>query len=179
MAQNEPAKIETVAIPAPDAERLALARDLIAQAFPEEKREALFTDAMDAMMKPLRKALDSETECDPELAAITNRKFDSWFETSKVVAKKHIPAQMDAMAQAYAREFSAKELSEYSAFAATPGGKHFFLRNTAILSDPSVAAASENYMRELVPIMSKMSEELNAEIAAYKGKHPAKGKAKH
>lgn len=157
-----------------DPTRLALARDVIATGFPPEKREALFFAAVDGLIAQMRKVMFAELNNDPGAAAIVNRKVDEFLGKSKGVMVAHIPALMDGMAQAYAREFTVEELTQYRAFAATPGGQHFFLRSSAIISDPAFAAANESYMRELQPLIGKMRDELTAEMIAYFKVHPPK-----
>lgn len=180
-----PPKPVVVAPPAPqsplpqlDPARLALAREIIAAGFPQDKREGLFFGAVDAMLAQMRKVMFAELGNDPGAVTIINRKLERFIGTSKGVLAAHIPALMDGMAKAYAREFSAEELAQYHAFVATPAGQHFFLRSSAIIGDPAFAAANESYMRDLQPLIAQMRDELTAEMVEYFKAHPPKGSSK-
>ncbi len=173
-----PAVVPAPAIAAPDPVRLALAREVIATGFPEDKREDLFFGAIDAMLKQMRKVMFAEMHNDPGVTAIANRKIDGFIGASKSALRTHIPALMDGMAQGYAREFSGEELAQFRAFAATSGGQHFFQRSSAIIGDPGFAAANESYLHDLQPMIGKMREELTAELRAYFAKDPPKSTTK-
>ena len=157
-----------------DLARVAIASEVIAIGFPEDNREALFFAAVDAMLSQMRKVMFAEMNNDVGAAEIANRKIDSFIGTSKGVLSSHITALMDGMAQDYAREFSAEELAQIKAFAATSGGKHFFLRNSAIIGDPGFAAANQSYMQDLQPLIGQMRDELTAELTAYFSAHSPK-----
>ena len=172
------ATLPAAEVPAPDPARLALAREIIAIGFPEGKREALFFSAIDAMLKQMRKVMLAEMQNDVGASEIANRKIDGFINATKGVLRAHIPALMDGMAQGYAREFSSEELTQLRAFAATSGGQHFFLRSSAVIGDPSFAAANESYMRELQPMIGTMREALTAELTTYFTAHPPKGSTK-
>ncbi|MFM9937154.1 MAG: hypothetical protein ACKVOL_13270 [Novosphingobium sp.] len=163
---------------APDPERLALAREVIAIGFPEAEREALFFDAVDAMVKQTRKVMLAQMQNDVGATAISDRKIEGFVQKSKTVLRSHIPALMDGMAQGYAREFSSEDLIQIRAFATTSSGQHFFLRSSAIIGDPGFAAANESYLRDLQPMIGQMRDELTAELTAYFAKHPPKSTTK-
>lgn len=174
-----PARAEPVASIAPssdglDPAKVAVARQIIETGYPFEKREAIFSNAIDAMVLQMRSTMMSALKNDPGAEKLVNGKLESFISESKRILNGHIPSLMDAMAEAYSREFSLVELSELNTFAHTPTGQHFFLHNSAVLSDPSFRAANEAYMRDLMPTIDKMRETIVRDLTDYFAKHPPK-----
>lgn len=171
---GEPAAVTAPQSDGLDPAKVEIARQIIATGFPVGKREAIFGNAIDAMLVQMRSTMLLSLKNDPGAERLVNSKIDSFVLESKTILNGHIPALMDAMAQAYSREFSLAELSELRAFADTPAGQHFFLRSSAVLSDPSFRAANEAYMRDLMPTIDKMREETVRDLMAYFAKNPPK-----
>jgi hypothetical protein len=159
---------------ATSAETLALARELVATAYPEERRFAMFSATADALNGQIRNSWMGALNNDPGAKAIVERRLDRFLVEGKKVLAAHIPALMDAYAQAYAREFSRDELAQLIVFARSPAGGHFFLRSAAIISDPAFAAANQSYLRDIQPLMNVMREELTTELKGYFAAHPPK-----
>lgn len=157
-----------------DPARLVIARDIVAIAFPADKREAIFGNAMDAMLDQMRATMFSSMNNDPGAEKIVNGKVDGFVAGSKLILRSHIPLMLDAVAEAYTREFTEAELTEMRTFAKTDTGRHFFQRSSAVMSDPSFKAANEAYMRDLMPSIEKMRTELVEELTAYLMEHPPK-----
>ena len=155
-----------------DPGRLAIAKDIVAIAYPVEIREQIFNGAMDAMLVQMRGTMFASLKNDPGAEHIVSSHVDRFVVKGKAILKGHIPAMMDALADAYSREFTASELTELRAFASTPAGSHFLQRSSAVLSDPSFRAANESYLRELRPQIDKMQGELVEELAGYFRDHP-------
>lgn len=168
-----PAPAVPVAVPV-DPERLAIATEVIDAGFPLADREQTFFGAIDALLVQMRTVQLAQIQNEPGAATIINRKLDGFIAQGKVVLRAHIPALMEAMARAYAREFTRDELVDLRVFARTPAGRHFFLRSSSILRDPDFAAANMAYARELQPSIARMREELTAELKAYFVEHPPK-----
>lgn len=154
--------------------KLAIAREIVANGFPVDQREEMFGRAMDAMLEQVRATMFASLKNDPGAEKLVNDHVNAFIVEGKSVLSRHIPGMMDAVAVAYSHEFSLCELQDLRSFSATPTGRHFFLRNSAILSDPSFRAANEAYMRELMPPMEKMRSELTDALTAYFVKHPPK-----
>ena len=173
-AQAEEVAAPTVAL-APA--KLAIAHEIVTIAYPVETREAVFNGAMDAMLAQTRDSIFDSLKNDPGAEHIVVSKVDSFVAKGKSILKGHIPAMMDGLAMAYAREFSEAELKELRTFAQSPTGSHFLQRSSVVLSDPDFAAANQAYMRELQPAIEKMQKELVAELTAYFIEHPPKGSA--
>jgi hypothetical protein len=76
------------------------------------------------------------------------------------------------MVQAYAREFTLDELRQIRAFADSPAGGHYLSRSTALVADPYVVAANQNYLKEATDLATSLRPELLAKVNAYLAKHP-------
>lgn len=174
-AQADP--VSAVAASDVDPVRLAIASEIVAIAFPEDKREAIFGSAMDATLEQMRATMFSSLKNDPEAEKIVNRKVDSFVAGSKVILRSHMQDLLDALAKAYTREFSEAELSDMRAFARTDTVRHFFQRSSAVMSDPSFKAANEAYMRDLMPSVTRMQTELVDELSNYFRENPPKDSA--
>ena len=166
------------ASPAPvDPQALAIAREIIRVGFPQEKRLALFSGVADAMVSQMKTVLFARFDNDPAARVIVERALAKYVVTAKSVLAQHIPAFMDAYAQGYAREFSPAELEQILAFVKTPAGAHFVLRGSAIISDPAFAAANQDYIRELQPVIETMRDNLTRELTEYYRQHSPKPSA--
>lgn len=171
------AQAAPVATSSIDPARLTVASEIVAIAFPQDKREAIFGSAMDATLEQMRATMFSSLKNDVGAEKIVNRKVDSFVTGSKAILRDHMQDLLDAMAKAYTREFSEVELSELRTFARTETGRHFLQRSSAVMSDPSFKAANEAYMRDLMPSISKMQTELVEELTTYFKENPPKGSA--
>ncbi len=157
-----------------DPARLVIAREIVAIAFPADKREAIFGNAIDAMLEQMRATMFSSIKNDPGAEKIVNGKVDGFVTGSKIILRRHIPLMLDAVAQAYTREFNETELVELHAFARTDTGMHFLQRSSAVMSDPSFKAANEAYMRDLMPSIESMRTDLLKDLTRYFMEHPPK-----
>ena len=159
---------------APDERALALARDIVRIAYPEDKRRAMFFGTVDAMTSQMRGATMARFNNDPAAKAIMDRNLDRFIAASKPIIDRHIPDFMDAYAQGYAREFSVAELEQVLGFMKTPVGQQFLLRSTAIIGDPAFVAANQAYLRDLQPEMDRLRDQLTRELMEHFVKHPPK-----
>ena len=174
-AQADP--VSAVAASDVDPVRLAIASEIVAIAFPEDKREAIFGSAMDATLEQMRATMFSSLKNDVGAEKIVNRKVDSFVAGSKDILRDHMQDLLNALAKAYTREFSEAELSDMRAFARTDTGRHFFQRSSAVMSDPSFKAANEAYMRDLMPSVTRMQTELVDELSNHFRENPPKDSA--
>jgi hypothetical protein len=83
-----------------------------------------------------------------------------------------MPWIMDAMVQAYVRQYSVEELRQISEFGKTPAGAHFITRSLTILSDPGVARANQAFFNDAAQAASVGAPQLRAAIVDYLNKHP-------
>ena len=77
-----------------------------------------------------------------------------------------LPGLMEAYAHAYAREYSADELSQIISFAHTPAGKHYFTHPDYFDDDPAVEESRMAIGKLLMPAMEQMNKEACAAKAA-------------
>jgi hypothetical protein len=165
-----------VAAPDPDLANLALAREVIALAFPPESRHAMMTRMSDAMITQMRGALFPPTgnPSDPGLQQI----FDRYVERVRALTYQSTsdgaPAMFDAFARAYARQFTHDDLLQIRAFLSTPAGARYLQRSSEMLSDPDVAEANRAYMESTFRALQPLIEDLRRETQAYltRQQHP-------
>lgn len=154
------------AAPSPAME--ALAGEIVALGYPEETREDLFFATMDDSVVQLRTAIASSLpEDDPGAIAILDAWIADYTQASKNVLRKHIPAIMDGMVEAYATIFTAEELTDILAFVRTPSGQRYFELSPAIASSARFAAANERYADELSALLPPAQRELRARLDEY------------
>jgi len=155
---------------------LTLAREIIALGYPVEARATMFSGALDAVMGQMREARDSGFGDDPAIKEIVDRHIRASETEMKALVQQHLPGLLDAIAIAYAREFSLKELQELRAFVGTPTGQRFFARSAALMQDPAVAAANQALMRDAFVQVQPMRKALEEELLDYFSKNPEAAK---
>lgn len=77
------------------------------------------------------------------------------------------PAMRDALARAYAREFSAEELAELDRFFVTPAGAHYAAQSLMIAMGPEMTKATTEMMPEMMsamPVLIQRAEEAAADL---------------
>ena len=165
---NVPAHAQAV-----DPARLALGRQVIAIMYPPERRDAMMNEMVSALMAQIRGGTTLPPMfADPGLKAIMDRAFASMPGRLMPVISRHLPRMHEAIATAYAREFSQAELSEIVAFARTPAGQRYFQRSGGLLSDRDVAAANTAYLGEAQQLNQQFSAQVRQDVTDYLAKHP-------
>ena len=156
-----------------DPARLALGRQVIAIIYPPEQRDAMMNEMVTALMGQIRTGthLPAMFE-DPGLKAILDRAFASMPGRLMPVISRNLPRMHEAIATAYAREFTATELSQIVAFGQTPAGRRYFQRSGALLGDRDVAAANTAYIGEAQQMNQQFTAQIRQEVTAYLAKHP-------
>lgn len=158
---------------AADPARLALGRQIIAIMYPPDRREAMMGDMVNALMAQIRAGTQLPPMfSDPGLKGIMDRYFAAMPGRLMPLISRHLPRIHEAVATAYAREFSAAELGEILAFARTPAGQRYFQRSGGLLSDRDVAAANTAYLAEAQQLNQQFSSQVRQEVTEYLGKHP-------
>jgi len=161
-ATPAPAEIaQAEADAAPSAERLDLARRFIGMTLsPDEFMDIVRTSAFQTASAHLV-ATDDKIDSS-KLEAEVNR----FIAKMEPAIRGQIPNLTEAYAQAYAREFSASELSELIAFAHSPAGKHYIARADFMDADPAVLETQQGIAEAMMPIMEEMGKEACAKKAA-------------
>lgn len=156
-----------------DPARHALGRQIIAIMYPPERRDAMMSEMVSALMTQIRGGTQLPPMFnDPGLKAIMDRAFASMPARLMPVISHHLPRMHEAIATAYAREFTAAELTDIVAFARTPAGQRYFQRSGSLLSDRDVAAANTAYVAEAQQMNQQFSVQVRQEVSAYLAKHP-------
>lgn len=161
-----------VPVQAVDALRLAVAREVVALAWPPEQREAMMHKLMTAMTSQFKASVRLETITDPGLKKIMEDYFDSIPTFLQPSVSDFLPKQMDAIAHAYARKFTLVELQDVRTFAQTPSGSRFLHESMDVMSDPDVAAANTAYFKDITMLSQSVADDLKTKIEAYLKDHP-------
>ncbi len=157
----------------PNEASLKLSREIIAVAWPEDQRMVMMRRMQDAILAPMKANMQLPPELnDPGLHKILQDYIDNVPETMAPVMAQHMPALFEAMAHAYARNFSLPELEQILAFAHTPAGGKFFSRSSTLLQDPDVAAANGVMMRAAQQATMQSLGEMQGKISDYFKAHP-------
>lgn len=169
VAQTEEQAKESTADLVDTAQREQIAQEIIANAFPEEERTAMFNRTMDAVTAQMRQSTRAQDELlqDPGILKILDS-FTAKFRTDmQPILATYMPKLFEAMAHAYARQYSITELNEILAFAKTPTGAHFIGRGADLLADPDVAAANTEYLKAIFADMPTRKAALQRELESY------------
>ena len=146
---------------APSAERLTLARRLIGLTLsPDEFMDIVRTSALHTATEKL---VDADYKGD---GSEIEKEVDRFVARMEPAIRGQIPNLTEAYAQAYAREFSAGELTELIAFAQSSAGKHYISRVDFMDADPAVLEAQQGIAEGMLPVLEEMGKEACAKKAA-------------
>ncbi len=154
-------------------ESIDIGRAIVAVLFPPEQKDAMMRQMMITLMGQMKNSFLTSSG-DQDVDALLGRWVDNLPERLMPLLGRHMVNLTEAMACAYAREFGLAELRDIRAFAFSPSGRHYLSVSTALLADPSVAAANETYLRDAKSEIEKMGGELRKEIEALQAKKNAK-----
>ncbi len=130
----------------PSADQLAIATRLMDVMMPPAQREAMVATIVDAIMQNVLAGITSNERIATSLSRIRGGQavFDRFAERQRNLTqlsmRENLPSMIDAMAVAYARQFTAAELVEMERFFATPTGQAYVIKSSSIMADPAVAA---------------------------------------
>lgn len=154
------------------AAKLAEARAIIATMFPADQREAMFTQLQRELVKQFSAMMPAAFHTDPGLKAIFDSFKDEALEQQRGVMLKHLPLQMEAMADAYSRAFSLSELKDIHAFAMTPSGSHYLSKSLSMVSDPAVSKANSDAIAETNAVTQALLPGFKEKAMTYLNAHP-------
>ncbi len=159
-----PAPSPAVAEPAPA--HLAIAREIVDLSMPPANRRAMMEQMSDTMFAQMRDGLLRSTEAQSDPA--TQRVFDRYLERYRILSNEFsndsMPGMVEAVARAYARQFSLDDLRQIRAFISSPAGMRYFRQAPQLLSDPDVAEANRAYLARLFTALQPMMAELRREV---------------
>jgi hypothetical protein len=151
-----------------DPSSLAVAHQIIAIAFPPERRSQMFASVMDSIVDQNRKTMENiHLNTDKEFQAVIDRSTQRMFDQLKASINAALPDYFESMARAYARSFSPDDLITILAFVKTPAGQHYFERAPLLLKDPDVNAANQRMVAQLIGKMPEISRENRQDIEDY------------
>ena len=137
-----------------DSARLAEARKLLDEIMPPEKREKMVDDIINPMMANMRDAIAAS----PEMAKLFRDRpaarqemldfVKGEADRSLKIAHETLPDLFDAMAIAYARQFTVEQLVDMERFFESPTGRVYVDRIPAVLSDPAITTAQRAMMEK-------------------------------
>lgn len=157
----------------PDAaEKLSVAREIVAVMYPQESRDRTFGAAIANITGQSRMATAAAASADPGLKKLIDEYISGIPATLMPTVRRHIPDMMEAQAVAYTRMFSLAELKEIRAFAVTPAGRHYLSGSINLLGDPAVTAANVAYLREVQQVATTNQRAFGAKVDAYLKAHP-------
>jgi hypothetical protein len=137
-----------------DPARIETARKMLSQMIPPEKRAAMVETIVRPMMANMRQSFEQSPEfkklfaANPEARKQMLAFIDQETERSLRIARDSMPAMYDAMAIAYARQFTPEQLADIQRFYMSPTGRIFLDRTPAVMSDPALMAAQRAMMEK-------------------------------
>jgi hypothetical protein len=159
-----------------DAARVASSKALLDVLMPPAKREAMIEGIMRGMMTNITQMMMSSPEMtaafggDERAGAIFNKFMTRQQESSITMLKENFPGMMDAMANAYARRFTAAQLTEMASFFKTPTGQIYVDQAPTIMTDPDIMKWQRDLMAKGFSRIPTDMEAMMAEIKALKPK---------
>lgn len=156
-----PAATAPAATTAPDAGRLAVARQYVALVRPGGNSvEDMAAGVLDSSMRLL-----GDNPSDQERADL-KRQVDLVVARFEPIVRKRGPLIDEAYAVAYADTFSVAELRELMVFAASPVGRKYLSTIAAVEYADAVMAAEEAMREELAPVFEDLRKMACAKAAA-------------
>jgi hypothetical protein len=157
--------------PPADTAALGYARQIAEVMLSPERRQEITQGLTQAVTTQIRSSAVGQSS-DPGLRRIMDDFLAKVPEQLLPVGERHLPWITDAMAQAYAHQYSVDELRQISEFAKTPAGAHFVSRGLTVLSDPGVVRANQAFFNDALQAASVRAPQLRTSILDYLTKHP-------
>jgi hypothetical protein len=178
MAVAQPRPV--AAASAPDAQSMVIARKIIAIILPPDRIDATVNRMAEAIARPMAAQWRRQiTTSDLGLIAIV----DEFMAKIPVVVRETMVPMMpdltEAMARAYARQFSRDELAQILAFGQTPAGARYLGRASDVLQDADVQAFYARLMPAAQAREAPLLAECKAKLDAYMAAHPELAKNPH
>jgi hypothetical protein len=157
--------------PPADTAALGYARQIAEVMLSPERRQEITQGLTQAVMTQIRSSAVGQSS-DPGLRRIMDDFLAKVPGQLRPVGERHMPWITDAMAQAYAHQYSVDELRQISEFAKTPAGAHFVARGLTVLSDPGVVRANQTFYNDALQAANVGTPQLRTSILDYLNKHP-------
>lgn len=154
------------------ATKLGEAHAIIEVIFPPAQREAMLAKLQSDLLTQMGTTFPASVMADPGLKAIVDDFKTNVLARQRAVMIKHMPLQIDAMAEAYSHEFSLAELKNIHAFAGSKSGAHYLSKSLSIVGDPAVARANSDAIVELRTVTQELAPAFQEKVIAYLKAHP-------
>lgn len=148
----------------------AVAVRIVALAFPEKQRMAMFTGMIDAMSTQM--TLPTDRDGDAQVRAISDKHLALMRKDIMADLEVNSDGLFDAVAEAYVRGFSLQELQDIERFVATPSGAAYVQRSPQLLADPSVAAWNTAYFQRIMAMVESRKGAFIDELTAHMAEQP-------
>ncbi len=179
-----PATPARVPAPEPEPDRLAAAKELVAMIFPDDRRDQMVGQVVQAVngallnviaRSPFMQQGGAQNE---EVQAVVKEFIEQRQTASAALAKSEMPGMVEAVARAYARRFTVPQMEEIKQFFQTPTGKIYGEQSQTIMSDPDVVEWQQNMMRRSMADAQRDAPALAAKLRAIDEKAKASSKPK-
>jgi hypothetical protein len=138
----------------PSLERQQLARRYISLAVTPNQFMAAMRGSAARTLVAMKMATGDESD-DAEF----DTTMDRFFALLEPKIRERMPNLMEAYAQAYAREFSADELTQLIVFIQSPAGQHYIGHRVELENDPAVQLQEQGIGAEMPPILREIEKE--------------------
>lgn len=156
-----------------DSARLEQGRQVVAIMYPAEKRQAMMGSLIESVVAQYRASMTQASNYnDPGLKQIVDQSFAALPQRLMPTVQAHLPRLFEAMARAYARNFTAAELQEVLTFGRTATGRHFLQNSTTLMNDGDVAAANNAYYGQLQQLNQQITADFRRNVTSYLQSHP-------
>lgn len=161
-----PATVSAQAVAADATEqRQQLAREIIANGFPEEARMDIFGGTVQRLVSQLNDAQPGLPQ-DPAVQEIALRYQQRAVSIGLATLEGHMDDLMEGLAISYSEIYSLDELQAFHAFIMSPQGHGFLAKSSKATGHPAFSAANQafmnEYMAQLPDLLKEMREELTA-----------------
>lgn len=157
---------------AEDAAKLAEAGAIINIMFPPATRAEMMDKMLTDLTGPMRQTMPIDGITDPGLKALFKEYLDNILDAERPLIARHLPAITEAMAIAYAHQFSLAELKDIHAFALSPSGRDYFSHVMTVVGDPAVKKVTIEMMADAQGALKPAVASFKDKVVAYLKDHP-------
>jgi hypothetical protein len=178
LAQTAPPSAAAASADAPlDPKAIALAHEILDIGMPPETRPTMFAGIMESIRTQMRDSMAKMAGTgDAETDAIIGRGIDRMYSAMTAKMNSRLPEIYDAMARAYARQFSMDDLAQIRVFVSTPAGQRFFSRSANIVGDPDFIEVNKRSMAEIMAMAPELQKQMMDELMAHLAKRESRQK---
>ncbi len=164
----------------PEPARLEAARELLEILMPAGEREATIIAMIEPMMANLEAGILQSLESEANFANTPGAQslFLEFMAAQRAreveLATANLPGMMEAMARAYARRFSRRDMRDIGEFFGSDAGRAYLSQSNTIMADPDVAAwqrqtmaqSMQQLQTDLPNFMARLSQLQGGETSA-------------